>query len=255
MSLFFRTRGRRETSVGKRYEIDLDGVVAYAIGDIHGCLEELLSLERKIMADAAAFEGRKLMILLGDVIDRGKASARVVSHLLKPPPPGFERICLAGNHEICMLRYLDGEMRLDDWLAMGGAETLYSYGLDPAHLRSLYASQAEVDDYIRDNIPPEHVEFLRGLPVMAYSRHMVFVHAGVRPGIPLEEQSMEDLTTIRSGFVDGTHRFDRWIVHGHTRVDFPRPVGKRLGIDTGAFETGRLAAVRVTGRRGRLLFS
>jgi serine/threonine protein phosphatase 1 len=251
----FRKRDHADAQSRARLRLDLEGVVVYAIGDVHGCYDALVSLERQIIDDANAFEEPKLMILLGDYIDRGGDSARVVSHLIKPPPPDFRRICLAGNHENCMLRYLDGKVPIDDWLALGGIETLYSYGLDPVYLNRLYESEPEVDAYIRDNIPPTHVEFLRGLPVMAYSDEIVFVHAGIRPGVPLQEQNEPDLTTIRSAFLDSTDRFDRWVIHGHTRVDFPRAQGKRLGVDTGAFETGRLTAFRILGRRGRLLFS
>jgi serine/threonine protein phosphatase 1 len=254
VSILLGKRAQSAALARARIELDLEHTVAYAIGDVHGCLRELLSLERKIVEDAARFEGHSgLMILLGDYVDRGRDSARVIDHLLKPPPGGFQRICLAGNHEICMLRYLDGELPLEAWLALGGAETLYSYGLDPVHITRLYGGEA--DQYIRQNIPPAHAEFLRGLPVMALSPGIVFVHAGIRPGIALPEQTESDLTTIRKDFLDHADRLDRWVVHGHTRVEFPRPDGRRLGIDTGAFETGRLTALRVVGRQGRLLFS
>ena len=253
MTILLGRRTPTGTPPRERIELDLEKTVAYAIGDVHGCLRELVSLEGKIVEDAAGFGGRKLMILLGDYVDRGKDSARVVGHLLKPPPAGFRRICLAGNHEIAMLRFLDGELPLEAWLALGGAETLYSYGLDPAHVARLYGDEA--DSYIRESIPPAHGEFLRGLPVMAYSRGMVFVHAGIRLGIPLHEQSESDLTTIRKDFLDNARDLDRWVVHGHTPVDFPRAEGRRIGIDTAAFRTGRLTALRVSGQRGRLLFS
>jgi serine/threonine protein phosphatase 1 len=248
--------GRRTQSgapTRERLELDLENAIAYAIGDVHGCMRELLSLERKIVTDAEAFAGRKLIILLGDYVDRGKDSARVIEHLLKPPPAGFQRICLAGNHEICMLAYLEGELPLEAWLALGGAETLYSYGLDPAHITRLYREEA--DSYIRENIPPAHREFLRGLPVIAWSNEIVFVHAGIKPKIPLREQTVTDLTTIRTEFFDHATELDRWVIHGHTPVEFPRPDGRRLSIDTAAFRTGRLTALRIVGRQARLLFS
>lgn len=237
----------------ERLELDLENTVVYAVGDVHGCLRELLSLERNIVADSAAFGGRKLLIMLGDYVDRGPDSARVIDHLLASPPDGFGRICLAGNHDICMLRYLDGEIPLEAWLALGGTEALHSYGIDPAHIVRLYG--VEADAYIRDAIPAAHREFLRRLPVMAFSREIAFVHAGIRLGVPLAEQTDVDLTTIRTDFFDNADRLDRWIVHGHTPVKFPRPQGRRLGIDTKAVETGRLTALRVVGQRGRLLFS
>ena len=254
MSIALGSRPKADPPPRPRVHLDLDGAIAYAIGDVHGCLQELLSLEQKIVADAGGFKGhRKLMILLGDYVDRGRDSAQVIEHLLKPPPPGFGRICLAGNHDICMLGYLEGAVPIEAWLALGGASRLYSYGLDPAHIGRLYGKEA--DTYIRQAIPSRHREFLRQLPVMAYTPEIVFVHAGIRPRIPLPEQTEADLTTIRDDFLDHADRLDRWVVHGHTRTDFPRATGQRLGIDTGAFETGRLTALRLLGRKGRLVFS
>jgi serine/threonine protein phosphatase 1 len=254
MSIPLGRRPKADAPPRPRVHLDLDEAIAYAIGDVHGCLQELLSLEQRIVADAGGFEGyRKLMILLGDYVDRGRNSAHVIDHLLKPPPRGFGRICLAGNHDICMLRYLEGSVPIEAWLALGGAATLYSYGIDPAHIGKLYGTEA--DTYMRQAIPSRHREFLRQLPVLAYTSEIVFVHAGVRPGIPLSEQTEADLTTIRDDFLDHADRLDRWVVHGHTRTDFPRTTGRRLGIDTGAFETGRLTALRLHGLKGRLLFS
>ena len=246
---------RPKASRRQRIEVDLENAVVYAVGDIHGAYEELVSLEGKIAVDAASFQGPKLLILLGDFVDRGPDSARVIAHLLRPPPPGFQRICLAGNHELCMSDYLDGIVPLEQWLALGGIETLYSYGLDPVHLARLYSSRGEIDDYIRNSIPLPHRLFLQGLPTMAYSERVVFVHAGIRPGIPLDEQDDTDLTTIRSDFLDNAAKLDRLVVHGHTRSIRPSAEGRRFGIDTGAFETGRLTALRIKDRQGRLLSS
>ncbi|TKT69396.1 serine/threonine protein phosphatase [Aquamicrobium sp. LC103] len=239
----------------ERITLDLDDTLVYAIGDVHGCLAELLSLEEKIVADARSFTGRKLMILLGDYVDRGPESARVISHLLHVAPEGFGRICLAGNHDIAMLDYLEGRLGLDIWLSMGGLPTLFSYGIDPDHLARVFRKSSEIDSHIRANIPAAHAGFLRSLPVMVKSQRFVFVHAGIRPGISLDAQSDDDLVTIRSEFLNARLSSDKWIVHGHTRVRDPRPLGRRFGIDTGAFESGRLTALRIYGSRGRLIFS
>ncbi|WFP63226.1 metallophosphoesterase family protein [Mesorhizobium sp. WSM4904] len=235
--------------------MDMRDTVVYAIGDVHGCLDELRALEQKILLDALQFRGRKIIIMLGDYIDRGPQSRRVIEHLMAPPPKGFLRVCLAGNHEVAMLNYLDGYLSRDPWLAVGGRETLYSYGIDPAHLANLYASGEEVDERIRETIPASHVAFLRTLPVMVCSEQFVFVHAGIRPGIALEEQDEADLLNIRSDFLAAAHHLDRWVVHGHTIVDVPTLEGRRLGIDTGAFQSGRLTALRIVGKYGRLLSS
>ena len=238
-----------------RLDIDMQDTVVYAVGDVHGCYKELRSLEQKILLDSLRFQGRKIIIMLGDYIDRGLQSARVLDHLLAPPPKGFQRICLAGNHEVAMLNYLDGHLSRESWLATGGLQTLFSYGIDPARLARLYENSARIDQRIREVIPADHVSFLRGLPIMDRSRKFVFVHAGIRPGVDLAAQADQDLLHIRSDFFEATHLLDRWVVHGHTPVDIPRLEGRRLGIDTAAFQSGRLTAVRIADKQGRLIFS
>ncbi|WP_245274169.1 metallophosphoesterase family protein [Mesorhizobium sp. L103C105A0] len=233
----------------------MDDTVVYAIGDVHGCYKELLSLEQKIQLDALQFRGRKIIVMLGDYIDRGPQSARVLDHVLALPPTGFLRVCLAGNHEVAMLNYLDGYLSRDRWLAVGGRETLFSYGVDPARLASLYASNDEVDRRVKEVIPASHIDFLRSLPVLLCSDKFVFVHAGIRPGIDLVAQDEQDLLNIRDEFFNAAHLLDRFVVHGHTPVDIPRLDGRRLGIDTGAFRSGRLTALRIAGKFGKLIFS
>lgn len=233
--------------------MDMRGTVVYAIGDVHGCLDEMRALEDKIVRDAQRFSGRKIIIMLGDYIDRGPQSRRVVEHLLAPAPKGFLRVCLAGNHEVALLNYLDGTLSREPWLGYGARETLFSYGIDPDRLTNLYGSSDEADARIREAIPASHVDFLRTLPVMVCSDEWVFVHAGIRPGIPLEAQDEDDLLTIREEFFRAAHRLDRWVVHGHTIVEAPQREGRRIDIDTGAFQTGRLTALRIVGKYGRLL--
>ncbi|PBB33525.1 serine/threonine protein phosphatase [Mesorhizobium sp. M1A.F.Ca.IN.020.03.2.1] len=252
MSLFQRSRRPRPLP-RERLMMDMRDTVVYAIGDVHGCYDELSTLEQKIELDALQFRGRKIIIMLGDYVDRGPNSRRVVEHLMAPPPEGFMRVCLAGNHEVAMLAYLDGHLSLEPWLRVGGRETLFSYGIDPDRLADLYGSSEEVDERIREAIPATHVAFMRTLPVMICSERFLFVHAGIRPGIALEAQDEADLLNIRSEFLAAAHRLDRWVVHGHTIVDVPTLDGRRLGIDTGAFQSGRLTALRIVGKYGRLL--
>jgi len=235
--------------------MDMRGTVVYAIGDVHGCLDELRALEEKIVRDAQRFSGRKIIIMLGDYIDRGPNSRRVIEHLMAPPPKGFLRACLAGNHEVALLAYLDGYLSREPWLGYGGRETLFSYGVDPDRLASLYGSSDETDRRIREAIPASHIDFLRTLPVMVCSDEWVFVHAGIRPGVSLEAQDEADLLNIREEFFRAAHRLDRWVVHGHTIVDAAQREGRRIDIDTGAFQTGRLTALRIVGKYGRLLSS
>ncbi len=250
---FFGRQGSTVREKRARLQLGIDKTVVYAVGDVHGCLDELLALERAIVADAAEIPGRKLIIMLGDYVDRGPASAQVLDHLTAAPPAGFKRICLAGNHEVLMLDYLDGRLTLIEWLTMGAAATLASYGLDHARLAQVYKSQRQVDDMIRRTIPPAHVEFLRSLPVLVEARDFLFVHAGIRLPLPLDQQSDDDLVSIRGAFYERADELDRYVVHGHTPVAEAKMEGRRINLDTGAYHTGRLTALRVWRGQGHYL--
>lgn len=250
---FLRPWAWRATARRRRLETSLEDTLAYAVGDVHGCLEELLALEQQIEADASFFSGRKLIIMLGDYVDRGPASSSVIEHLIAPPPPGFERFCLAGNHEVAMLDYCDGRLSRGEWLPLGADATLRSYGLNEDYIRQAYRSGGKVDAQIRKVIPPEHIRFLRELPILVQASGFVFVHAGIRPGVGLDEQTDVDLAQIRSDFLDHPHGLKQWIVHGHTPVSAVKPQGRRLNIDTGAFYSGRLTAVRIWQNKGHLI--
>ncbi|PRD42537.1 serine/threonine protein phosphatase [Phyllobacterium phragmitis] len=237
----------------RRLSIDISRIAAYVIGDVHGCYDQLMTLERIIAADASRLPGPKLIVMLGDYVDRGPDSAQVVEHLLNPPPQDFHRICLTGNHEMAMLDYLDGHLSLERWLQMGAASTLLSYGMDVDHMRQVYRSPQERDDRIRSAIPESHKEFLRSLPILIDADRFLLVHAGIRPGIPLDEQTDEDLVFIRREFIDNAHLLEQWVIHGHTPVEKAHPEGRRINIDTGAFYSGRLSALRLWNKRGRIL--
>ncbi len=226
----------------------------YAIGDVHGCLDKLLGLERKIVADAESLPGGKLIVMLGDYVDRGPASAQVIAHLSEPPPAGFERICLAGNHEAAMLDYLEGRSDLDRWLRLGAGATLRSYDVDVARLQSIYRRSREIDEAIRKAIPVSDIEFLKQLPVLVETADFIFVHAGFRPDIPLDQQADEDLIWIRDDFYDRAHLLRKNVVHGHTPISTPKLEGRRLNIDSGACFGGPLTAVRIWQGQGEFLY-
>ncbi len=217
----------------------------YVIGDVHGRYDLLSALERKIFADAAGFPGRKLIIMLGDFIDRGPASAQVVSRLMAPPPNGFDRICLTGNHEMEMLSYVDGEISLEDWVALGGDATLASYGVDIPRLQQLYPKRKKLDTFIRTWLPDDHVNFLRSLPILLDTPKALFVHAGIDPDRSIADQQDDDLVFIRSRFYDSAQPLPKLIIHGHTPVQRAEVNGLRLNLDTGAFYTDRLSAARL----------
>lgn len=217
----------------------------YAVGDLHGCLDELRRLEALIMADAAAISGEKWLVHLGDHVDRGPASAGVLDHLLAPPPTGFHRLCLKGNHEAMLLDALRNPGSLSHWLANGGDATLASYGVSEAAIKSLRGASADSRPRLEAHFPEEHLAFLRELPVGLSVPGFVFVHAGLRPGVPLPEQVEEDLLWIRGDFLDARHDFDAVVVHGHTPVQEPFISALRIGVDTACFMSGRLTAVRI----------
>ena len=219
----------------------------YAVGDIHGRADLLAQLHAAIREDAAAApESRKVLIYLGDYVDRGADSAAVVDLLLKESPPGFECVYLKGNHEDFLLRFLDdpGIGRL--WSLNGGAETLTSYGL-AGHLLADDGEAPALQAALRACLPAAHLEFFQKLAVMHVEGGSVFVHAGVRPGVPLDMQDPEDLLWIREPFLFAVEDFGYVVVHGHTPVEAPEVHFNRINVDTGAVWTGRLTAVVLAG--------
>lgn len=223
----------------------------YAIGDIHGCLDELRQLERQIVADAAGIAGDKWLISLGDIIDRGPHSAEAVEHLMSPPPPGFTRFCLAGNHEQMFNAFLAQPHFDSPWLSFGGWETLTSYGLDQQRAQDM--SMRVFKETVQSLVPREHVDFLAALPSAFSLPGTVLVHAGIRRGTPIEDQEETDLLWIREPFLTDAPTDGLRVVHGHTPVPEPEAVHGRIGIDTAAYATGRLTAVWLDATSHRFL--
>ncbi len=228
-------------------------VRVYAIGDVHGCLDQLLSLEDRIHEDAASVDGQKLIVMLGDYVDRGPKSAAVLYHLTASAPVGFDRVCLRGNHDDAFLSYLEGDPAGDWLLDHGGVETLRSYGLDVDAAGNLSGSNHQLREAARHAVPGSHMEFLRGLPVLLTMGSDVFAHAGIRPGRPLSEQTDDDLMWIRRSFLDLGPGLPVRVFHGHTpmREAFAGP--NRVSLDTHCYHTGRLTAARLEGGRVEIL--
>jgi serine/threonine protein phosphatase 1 len=208
----------------------------YAIGDVHGCLSQLLDLEAQIVADGHGIEGEKWIVTLGDHLDRGPASAEVLAHIRTQAPAGFQRIALMGNHEALLLAFLDNPVEDDIWRSQGGAETLRSYGIDPAAPVGRIAADFPVADR----------KFIADLPLYLMLPGWLFVHAGIRPGIPLSAQTEDDLLWIRAPFLNSQMTGGLRIVHGHTPGDDVVVTPHRIGLDTGCFVSGKLSAIRVT---------
>ncbi len=205
----------------------------YAIGDIHGCADRLAELHARIADDLARRPtDAPLLLHIGDYVDRGPDSAGVVARLAAGPPlPCVPTVNLVGNHEDTMLRALDGERPYaTDWLFTGGREALASWGLDPDGPRDLWLSA----------LPASDVAFLRALAPWHREGDYLFVHAGIRAGVPLESQARQDLLTIRQPFLTHEAPFGFVVVHGHTPTTNPTVRPNRIGIDTGAVFGGRL---------------
>ena len=223
------------------------GHLLYAIGDVHGRDDLLAELLLKIEEDSSVRgQGKRILVFLGDLIDRGPSSAEVVERLRTYRPDGTRLVFLAGNHEEVLLRILDGETALvTDWLRFGGGECLRSYGVDAERLRRMSPARALAT--IRSAIPGEHVEFLRGFDDTFRAGDYLFVHAGIRPGVPLAEQARADLRWIREPFLSDRAEHGFVVVHGHTIRQQVEDRSNRIGIDTGAYRFGVLTALGLHG--------
>lgn len=225
----------------------------YAIGDVHGRPDLLRRLHGMIADDArGAPQPRKRVVYLGDYIDRGPDSKGVIDILVEEPLEGFEAIHLQGNHEHALLGFLVDIRFAPVWLGNGGAATLASYGVpvpDSGRPAELLAAQ----ERLIAALPQAHRAFLRGLELSHSAGDYFFVHAGVRPGRPLDRQDSEDLLWIRDPFLGSQADFGKVVVHGHTISRAPEICDNRIGIDTGAFASGHLTCLVLEGDSRTLL--
>jgi serine/threonine protein phosphatase 1 len=234
-------------------------MLTYAIGDIHGHLDQLRRLHDLIALDALrAGAAGPTVVHVGDLVDRGPDSAGVVEYLRAGIAAGAPWVVLKGNHDRMFAGFLDdirhhdpGLRRDLSWLhpRLGGAETLTSYGVRSPADRPLGPVHADAVAAV----PPEHRGFLSALPAHWEAEGVLFVHAGIRPGVALADQSETDLLWIRDVFLSDRRDHGRLVVHGHTAVDRPTHHGNRVNIDSGAAYGGPLSAVAIDGRRVYLL--
>ena len=214
----------------------------YAVGDIHGRLDLLDALLGRIADDLEArpVDGARLAFL-GDFIDRGPQSAEVIDRLIDLARSRVRTHFLMGNHEEMLLRLLSGQSGIvHDWLAFGGDACAESYGLSPAHLALL--DEQEIVALLRRAVPDAHLAFLHDLEATARFGDFLLVHAGIRPGIAIEDQMTSDLRWIRQPFLADRRDHGVMVVHGHTISDGVDHRVNRIGIDTGAYRTGILTA-------------
>jgi len=253
-----------------------EGTVVYAVGDIHGRLDLLTSLMRQVTDHAARIGaehpvGRKVIVCVGDYVDRGPDSKGVIDFLLDLPQAqaladsaqalpgsaqaaGFTLKCLIGNHERMMLDFLvEPETVGQMWLRNGGLETLQSYGVgfDTAAPRVQEFQRAR--DALAAALPARHKEFLDQLLLTHREGDYLFVHAGLKPGVALDAQREADMLWIRGPFLHTPADYGCLVVHGHTITPEPEWEAWRIGIDTGAFYTGRLTALALIGERQEII--
>ena len=208
-----------------------------------------------IVADAEGNSSERLVaVFVGDYVDKGLESRQVLDYLLAGPLPGtFDTVYLKGNHDAWLLAFLDEAEVAREWLPNGGAATLFSYGIAAPHPPLTPEALQEAQALFRAALPDAHRRFLETLVPSHVEGDYGFVHAGIRPGTPFDEQQEGDLLWIRDEFLSnrGDHGFT--IVHGHSIVDAPEVLGNRIAIDTGAYATGRLTCLAVEGASVRFL--
>lgn len=227
----------------------LAGQRVYAIGDIHGCLKETKELLQRIKTDNDyRDESKTFLVFLGDLVDRGPDSKGVIEYLMDLPYDFAEPLFIMGNHEEMMVRALSGEPELlPDWLEYGGLSCVESYGVPQSRL--LGCEPQAIEFVLNSIIPQSHLDFLRGFLETVQFGDYLFTHAGIRPDVPLDEQSAREMRWIREPFLNHSGDHGVVVVHGHTiteQVDIRR---NRIGLDTGAYKTGRLSAICIDEER------
>jgi len=234
------------------------GRLVYAVGDIHGRNDLLTTMMDLIADDVAgrvlAAGDRPVIVFLGDYIDRGPTSRQVIDQILAICAEGrFEPYCLYGNHEEAMVEFLDQKTGGVGWLTHGGGPTMLSYGVPAPTANAERERWSATRELLRAAVPEAHHTFLRTLKLSVEFGDFLFVHAGLRPGIALADQTERDMLWIRDSFLKSDEDFGKVVVHGHSPTTSPFIGRRRIGLDTGAYASGTLTAIRLDGREPRLL--
>ena len=223
-----------------------DGIRIYAIGDIHGRVDLLDNMFKRIDANIASNPTPQCIeVFLGDYIDRGPASREVVDRLIARKH-AHRTVFLKGNHETYISDFVVDPSILKEWQHLGGLETLMSYGVTPS-INAGMTAQLQLATAFDRALPESHRRFLGDLKLSYTCGDFFFVHAGVRPGIPFEKQREEDLLWIRQEFLLCEDDFSKVVVHGHTPVPQLDIRPNRINIDTGAYATGNLTCLMLEG--------
>ena len=258
---WIKTLGERFRSVGKpqpedrRVDSGEAAPTVYCIGDIHGHLDLLVGLESLIKDDMARDPSQSaLLVYLGDYVDRGPASSKVIAHLLSRDTLCHQEVFLRGNHEQVLLDALKSPAAMELLCSFGGLDTLVSYGLRP-RLPLTPEALADMCALFEAALPPEHLAFFQRTRHSFETATHFFAHAGINPGISLGMQKPADLMWIREPFLKSTRRFEKIVVHGHTPVPQAEIRANRINLDTGAYATGRLSCGVIRGNSCRIISS
>ena len=233
-----------------------DGRLIYAVGDVHGRADLLDRLLDRIRRDALPARGsdKPVLIFIGDYVDRGPSSRAVLDRVIELKREGeFEVGALKGNHEAAMLAFLTNAEVGPRWCERGGVQTLASYGVTPPESATDAVGWKAARDALELALPLQHLNLLLSLDLTAAYGDYVFVHAGLRPGVALSQQSEDDLLWIRDDFLNAPGPFEKVVVHGHTPMEQASMDDYRINIDTGAYATGILTAVRLEGEERRFI--
>ncbi len=225
-----------------------EGMRLYAVGDIHGRDDLLAPLMADVAADGERHpDKRKIIVFLGDYVDRGLQSKQVIDRLVALKLDGFETVFLKGNHELAMLQFLGDAQFGRTWKYYGGLETLHSYGINELTLSDDSGDFERERERLIDILPVDHRQFLETLLSSTEYGDYFFAHAGVRPGVSLARQIEDDLLWIRDDFLQSRASFGKVVVHGHTPAESATFKSNRIGIDTGAYMTGVLTCLVLDG--------
>ena len=227
----------------------------YAVGDVHGCRRQLDAMVAAIEEDRQSHPvPRAGTIFLGDHLDRGPESKAVVNRLIHLMAHDKSVLCLAGNHDIALRNFLNDPVDFGEmFFRNGGAETLRSYGLRVPKPPFAREELSGMIDYAQQLIPLNHLHFLANLPHGAEFGDYFFCHAGIRPGVAIEDQSPEDMMWIRREFLDHEEPLEKVVVHGHTPANDVEFRTNRIGVDTRCYGSGTLSCVVLEGTDHRIL--
>ena len=229
----------------------------FVVGDIHGCYILLKQIHKKILDKSINTSGNKLLIYLGDYIDRGPKIKETIQALLNFQPDNFQQIFLLGNHEQMMLDFINNVPdSLYLWILNGGDKTLNSYGIkDKAFFYNKTKSNETIYNEIVNKFPKDHLQFFNNLTLSYQWGEYFFVHAGIDPDIPLDKQDKNTLIWQRKEkFFSNKKDFEKIIVHGHTPQPKIENLTNRINLDTGAFYTGILSCLIIDTKTGKKQF-